>query len=183
MADETSKKKLHEYVAQYYPQYHTIEHYPADKCAVVHKLEEEWGIFSNFAHTPITVEGVVYDTSERLFQVSKMNCDEARKLVYEKKGNPKMTAKHIAKEHPEWVRKDWYQTFIDVMRWCLELKYQQSEEFREALRRSEGLFIVEDQTNFSKKHADTWGTKREGDEFVGPNLLGRLLMELRESHK
>jgi hypothetical protein len=44
------------------------------------------------------------------------------------------------------------------------------------------LFIVEDQTSFPKKTADTWGVKRIGDNYVGPNLLDRLLMELRAGH-
>ena len=39
---------------------------------------------------------------------------------------------------------------------------------------------MEDQTSFPKKNADTWGAKLVGEEYVGPNLLGRLLMELRE---
>ena len=37
------------------------------------------------------------------------------------------------------------------------------------------------QTSFRKKYADTWGVKREGEFYVGPNLLGRLLMELRDN--
>ena len=45
------------------------------------------------------------------------------------------------------------------------------------------LEIVEDQTTFPRRTADTWGAKRtpDGAHFVGPNLLGRLLMELRDS--
>ena len=167
----------------YYPEYFGFQKYPADQCAVVHKLDEKWGVFSNFAHTPMVEDGVFYDTSERLFQVSKMNCEEARRLVYEKKGNCKMPARHIENDYPEWIRDDWGKVFIDVMKHCLDLKYEQSEEFRNALAESHGLYIVEDQTKRSRKTADCWGVKRVGDEYVGPNLLGRLLMELREKHK
>ena len=41
---------------------------------------------------------------------------------------------------------------------------------------------MEDQTTFQKNNPDTYGVKPSGDgkEFVGPNLMGRLLMELRE---
>lgn len=70
---------------------------------------------------------------------------------------------------------------VDVMKQCLQLKYEQSEEFREALERSRGKYIVEDQSTFPKKSADTWGVKLQGDSYVGPNLLGRLLMELRDA--
>ena len=67
------------------------------------------------------------------------------------------------------------------MKFVLQQKYEQSLPFREALERSKGHFIVEDQTTFPKKTADTWGVKRQGDTYVGPNLLGRLLMELRDN--
>ena len=49
--------------------------------------------------------------------------------------------------------------------------------------------IVEDETNrkTSKKGnvrpADTWGVVREGDMYKGSNLMGRLLMELRDNGK
>jgi predicted NAD-dependent protein-ADP-ribosyltransferase YbiA (DUF1768 family) len=68
------------------------------------------------------------------------------------------------------------------MKFCLMQKYAQSAEFRAELERSRGLFIVEDQTVFPQKTANTWGVKlsSDGSEYVGPNLMGRLLMELRE---
>ena len=51
------------------------------------------------------------------------------------------------------------------------------------MEESKGLYIVEDQSSFAKKNPDTWGVKKQGEHFVGPNLLGRLLMELRENGK
>lgn len=70
---------------------------------------------------------------------------------------------------------------VDAMKQCLQLKYEQSEAFRAALERTKDMYIVEDQSTFRKKYADTWGVKRQGDFYVGPNLLGRLLMELRDN--
>ena len=72
---------------------------------------------------------------------------------------------------------------IDAMKFCLTKKYEQSEEFRKELERSKGKFIVEDQTGFTKKNPDAWGVKLQDDNFVGPSLLGRLLMELRDTGK
>ena len=42
---------------------------------------------------------------------------------------------------------------------------------------------MEDQTTFPRKTADSWGVKlsADGTQYVGPNLLGRLLMELRDN--
>ncbi|MBQ5510701.1 MAG: hypothetical protein IIT94_06130 [Prevotella sp.] len=72
------------------------------------------------------------------------------------------------------------------MRFCLQTKYDQCEAFRKELERSKGLFIVEDETKRNqreKKDADSWGTNLVDNEYVGPNLLGRLLMELRDNGK
>lgn len=173
--------RVHEMIKRYYPQYYSIETYDAENVVRVHKLDEEWGIFSNFAHTPLTVAGKKYDTSERLYQVMKMATKEAQDAVYRVKGNPKMVAKRIANESPELIRSDWAAIIVDVMKFCLQTKYEQSEEFRNALSLTQGKYIVEDQTSFSKKYADTWGVKLVDGKYVGPNLLGRLLMELRDN--
>ena len=168
------------FIKAFYPAYYSIASYPADKCVCIRKAKDEWGIFSNFGHTPIVVEGVTFDTSERLFQLMKFKDEEAVEGIYYKKGNPKMTAKHWEKTHR---RADWGKMIIDAMKFSLCQKYEQSEAFRQALERSRGKFIVEDQTTFTKKNPDAWGVKLQGDNFVGPNLLGRLLMELRDTGK
>lgn len=135
------------------------------------------GLFSNFARTPLLLEGVEFRTSEQLFQLMKFRDREAVLAVY-RAANPKMTAKKWEKTHR---REDWGRMIVDAMKYCLQCKYEQSAAFREMLEESRGRCIVEDQTSFPKKNADTWGVKLQGDHYVGPNLLGRLLMELRDN--
>ena len=74
--------------------------YPFNKVARVHKIKDEWGVFSNFAHTPIKVKTIEFDTTERLFQMVKFNSKEIQEEIYNKKGNPKMTANTIKKSIP-----------------------------------------------------------------------------------
>lgn len=164
----------------HYPQYWGFQTYPADRVCAVRKVAEEWGVFSNFAQTPLVVDGVAFDTSERLFQTMKFTDPAARRAVYGKKGSPKMPAKHWQKEGR--LRPDWAERLVDAMKFCLMEKFRQSEAFRAELARSGDRPIVEDQTTFPRKTADAWGAKRtpDGASFVGPNLLGRLLMELRD---
>ena len=57
---------------------------------------------------------------------------------------------------------------------------------RSELEKTRGLYILEDETNrMKRKHkgADSWGAilSDDGQTYVGPNLLGRLLMELRDN--
>lgn len=161
-----------------YPEYYSIETYPARECITIRKVDEEWGIMGNFARTSIIINGVMFKNTEQLFQLMKFRDAEAVMAVYQA-NNPKYTAKHWEKTHR---REDWGRMIVDAMKFCLNKKYEQSEAFREALKDSGERYIVEDQTSFPKKNADTWGVKLQGDNYVGPNLLGRLLMELREQH-
>jgi ribA/ribD-fused uncharacterized protein len=165
------------FIEEYYHEYYSIESYPAEKCVCIRKVAEKWGILGNFARTPLCVKGVTLKNSEQLFQLMKFIDEEPVKKVYNA-GNPKYTAKHWEKTHR---RSDWGRIIVDVMKFCLTLKYEQNDSFKDKLLKTKGFFIVEDQTSFPKKTADTWGTKLVGDEYVGPNLLGRLLMELRDT--
>ena len=174
--------RVSDFIRLHFPRYYSIESYPAERVCAFSKVDGEWGVFSNFAHTPLIVDGVPFDTAERLFQVMKFADPDVRREVYGKKGNPKMTAKRWQKAAPCAVRADWGERIVDAMKFCLNEKFRQSEAFREELARSGDRFIVEDQTTFPRRTADTWGAKRtlDGARFVGPNLLGRLLMELRD---
>ena len=168
-----------QFIKEFYPEYYSIETYPKDKCVTIRKVEEPWGILGNFGRTPIIYKEVTFKNSEQLFQLMKFKDTEPVKAIYQA-GNPKYTTKHWEKTHR---REDWGKIIVDAMKFCLTKKYEQSVEFRQELERSKGKFIVEDQTSFPKKTPDTWGVKQQDDNFVGPNLLGRLLMELRDTGK
>ena len=183
---------LHEQIKQYYPQYSDIQEYPADQCACIRKTKEEWGILGNFYQAPIVVEGVTIDCTERLFHLMKFrataDAEEGIKSEYAVKAGMaiKMHMKPIYRQHHEWLRDDWGEMVVDAMKFCLQTKYEQCEAFRKELERSKGLFIVEDETaRNARKHkdADSWGVNLVGNEYVGPSLLGRLLMELRDTGK
>ncbi len=165
------------FIEKYYPQYYSIETYPVSECVPIRKVSDEWGILGNFARTPIQYGGVKYKSAEQLFQMMKFTDEEVRNAVYAA-NNPKFTAKHYEKTHR---RDDWGMIIVDAMKQCLQLKYDQCDDFKTTLERSKGKYIVEDQSTFRKKTADTWGVKQQGDFFVGPNLLGRLLMEIRDN--
>ena len=172
--------RLEGFIKAYYPEWYGIHEYPADKTAAFCKVAEEWGVLGNFAPTPIVVGGVPFDCTEKLFQVMKFTDLESRKIIYAQKGQPiKMKAKH--QENVGVVREDWGRIFIDAMKFCLMQKYHQSEIFRNELERSKGLFIVEQQAN-PRRPAGAYGAKLsdDGNTWAGPNIMGRLLMKLRD---
>lgn len=172
--------RLEGFIKEYYPEWYGIYRYPAEKTAAFHKVDEPWGILGNFAHTPLVVDGVTFDCTEKLFQVMKFADAESRKGIYSKSGMPiKMMARHYEKVGV--VRPDWGRIFIDAMKFCLMQKYAQSEAFRRELEKSRGLFIVEQQPN-PKRPAGAYSAKLgdDGTTWSGPNIMGRLLMELRD---
>ena len=173
--------RLAGFIKEFYPEWYGIQEYPADRTATFCKVADEWGIFGNFAPIPIVVDGVPFDCTEKLFQVMKFADSESRRIIYAQKGQSiKMMAKH--QEKVGAVRADWGRIFIDAMKFCLVQKYVQSEAFRSELERSKGLFIVEQEAN-SRRPAGAWSAKLtdDGNTWTGPNIMGRLLMELREN--
>ena len=173
--------RLEGFIKEFYSEWYGIQEYPADKTAAFCKVADEWGILGNFAPTPIVVDGVPFDCTEKLFQVMKFADTESRRIIYAQKGQPiKMKARH--QEKVGVVREDWGRIFIDAMKFCLVQKYEQSDAFRQELERSRGLFIVEQQVN-PRRPAGAYSAKLsdDGKTWVGPNIMGRLLMELRDS--
>ena len=165
----------------HYPQYETIERYPAEQTIGFTSTAAMWGIFSNFAKTPMVVNGIEFACVEQLFHYIRLNNEQERAEYLKLTPNMglKMKAKAFEKRGVE--RSDWREIAVDVMRFCLNHKYQTSAEFRKALSDSGDRFIVEDESN-RKKKPDSWGAVQDAatGEYYGKNIMGRLLMELRK---
>lgn len=176
---------IDQFIRDNYPQYWGYQSYPQKECVRIHKVNEEWGIFSNFASTPLVVEGVTFKSSEELFQLMKFTNLEIVTRIRNnvtREGKTCCQIKKTVKSYEkDYRREDWGKMIIDAIKFCLVTKYEQSEEFRNKLEETKGRYIVEDQTTMPKSKPDAWGVKPEGDMFTGPNLLGRLLMELRDN--
>lgn len=171
-------------IKEFYPEYYRWDSYPAEECVVFCKTDEEWGVLSNMATTPITIDGVVFRSAEHIYQMMKFNSPEYVGKVWKgitangkRCSNIKMTAKSY---EPDYRRREWGCMIVDALKFAMQLKYEQCADFRHELERSKGKYIVEQQPNPNKK-ADTWSAKLEDGKWVGSNLTGRLLMELRDN--
>lgn len=169
-----------QFIRDYYPQYYSLHSYPAADCICIRGTKEEWGILGNFGEADLVVKGTTFCNSEQLYQMMGFTEVEPLKEIHSSRG---MTIKMKSKKwrNNGHLRPDWGMMIVDAMKFCLMTKYEQCEDFRVELERTKGKTIVEDQTSFSKKTADTWGVKLVGDNYEGSNLLGRLLMELRDN--
>ena len=141
--------------------------------------DEFFGGLSNMASGfPVMVNDIAIRTSEALYQALRFpERQELQHLVIAQ--NSPMTAKMKSKVYRDLhTREDWDDVRVDVMRWCLRVKLAQNwQTFGDLLRKTGDRPIVED----SRKD-DFWGAKptEDGELLCGRNVLGKLLMELRD---
>ena len=176
-----SSTSIAEAIQKYYPEYWGDQVYPIAQSMFFHKKTDAHWILSNMASCPLEIEGIPFKSSEHLFQTLKFATPESVLAVYNS-NSPKMTAKHYQKLGGH-RREDWKQILVDVMKFCLQQKYEQCPEFRKELDSTKGFHIVELQDAKNDKEttrANAWGVKSKGQNYEGPNLMGRLLMELRD---
>jgi len=144
------------------------------------KTNERFGGLSNMAPGfPLRVNGVRIRTSEALYQACRFpHMPEVQQLIIGE--NSPMTAKMRSKPYRRVSRHDWDFVRVKIMRWSLRVKLAQNwREFGRLLLATGDRPIVE-----QSRKDDFWGAKVADDgTLVGMNVLGRLLMELREQLK
>jgi len=152
--------------------------YERSQSVVFLKTNDAFGGLSNMAGGfPLEVNGLHIRTSEALYQVCRFpHRTEVQQLIIEQ-ASP-MTAKMKSKPYRHDSRADWDQVRVMIMRWCLRVKLAQNwNSFSELILKTGERPIVEE----SRKD-DFWGTKPKDEKtLAGANILGRLLMELREA--
>lgn len=158
-----------------------IRTYQRAGSVVVYKTKEDFGGLSNMASGyPLQVNGVRILTAEALYQACRFPLmpEVQREIIGQ---HSPMTAKMKSKPHRKYTRPDWDDVRFKIMRWCLRVKLAQNySEFGRLLLATQDRPIVE-----QSRKDDYWGAKvAEDDEtLTGQNVLGRLLMELRERLK
>jgi ribA/ribD-fused uncharacterized protein len=158
-----------------------IRTYKRAGSVVVYKTKEDFGGLSNMASGyPLQINGVRILTAEALYQACRFPLmpEVQREIIGQ---HSPMTAKMKSKPHRKHTRPDWDDVRFKIMRWCLRVKLAQNySEFGRLLLATQDRPIVE-----QSRKDDYWGAKvAEDDEtLTGQNVLGRLLMELRERLK
>jgi len=136
-----------------------------------YSVADAFGEFSNFAPYPIRLDGQTWPTSEHYFQAQKFT-DEACQQKIRGAESP-MQAARLGRDRKQRLRHDWESIKVDVMRRAVTAKFTQHPELRVRLLSTGDARIVEHTEN-----DDYWG---DGGDGRGRNMLGRILMELRET--
>jgi len=138
-----------------------------------YSTKDVYGCFSNFAAYSFRINNKVWKTSEHYFQAQKFagtEHEEELRLV----ASPMVVAR-MGRSSQRPLRKDWETAKDDIMREALRAKFTQNEELKQILLETGDAYLVEHTKNDSY-----WG---DGGDGSGKNMLGKLLMELREQLK
>lgn len=158
----------------------TCQTYLRSDCAVFFRTAEQFGGLSNMAGGyPLFINGIRILTSEALYQACRFpHLPDIQKLILGQ--TSPMAAKMKSKPYRKDSRPDWDDVRVYVMRWCLHVKLAQNwEKFGNLLLSTGNMPIVEE------SYRDPfWGAKPiDQQSLVGQNVLGQLLVELREKLK
>ncbi len=151
--------------------------YQREACCAFRKTAERFGGLSNMATGyPLTIGLHTWRTSEVVYQALRWpHMEHVQQMLLEQ--HSPMAAKMKSKKYLHHQRPDWPNIRTTVMRWVIRVKYLQHPRGISRLLSETGtLPIVEE------SHKDRfWGAVDDGTGLlIGENILGRLLMELKD---
>ena len=138
-----------------------------------YSVADDFGCFSNFSAHPVRIGGKLWPTSEHYFQAQKFKEVEYREKI--RKSNSPMIAARMGRDRKKPLRRDWESVKVGVMRDAVRAKFTQHADIREMLLSTGQSKIVE-----HTERDSYWG---DGGDGSGKNMLGRILMEIRDELK
>ena len=135
--------------------------------------ENKW--LSNYHLINIEYEGIIYPSTEHAFQAAKtLDKEERKKILYNTDGSVTSCKDARLMGRKITMRSDWEEKKIDIMLSLNRQKFQNSS-LRQQLLATENMELIE-----GNWWNDTfWGVCNG----VGKNMLGKILMQIREELK
>jgi ribA/ribD-fused uncharacterized protein len=131
---------------------------------------DEYGCFSNFAHSPFRLNGRTWPSVEHCFQAQKFPDTEHEEAIRQAKSPAK--AKSMGRSRKYRLRRDWESVKDAIMREAVLAKFTQHADLRAVLLGTGGAVLVENSPTDAY-----WGCGAHGG---GRNKLGRILMSVRD---
>lgn len=139
-------------------------------------------IFSNFYPFTFTVDGVTFHSVEQFYHWRRLQGTprfQEKILTYTDEKNAWRCFNYTRNRGVAAVIEKDLSKRIEYMREALRLKLTHCEGFREALMATGNRPIAE--INQTSKPDDIWAVNVSREAASGSNILGKLLMELRQS--
>jgi len=136
---------------------------------IINSFRGEFSYLSNFSPYGFTDEnGKRWKTSEHYFQAAKTR--DPKEILLIQNANTPSDAKKLSRKVT--LIKEWDHIKVDVMRKALKMKFDQNKDIRDKLISTYDCPLIE---------GNTWGDTFWGEvNGRGLNILGKLLMELRD---
>lgn len=148
--------------------------------ALIRKVREPFGILGNMSQHRVEHDGLVWPTTEALFQALRFESGSPIRDAIRRERNP-MKAKFAARANlASMVIAPMSERDLDNMRLVLHLKLEAHADVRARLAATNGMRIIEDCTNRQRGSGLFWGAALREGQWVGENWLGVLWMELRD---
>eukprot|EP00792_Barthelona_sp_PAP020_P003840 TRINITY_DN1696_c0_g1_i1.p1 TRINITY_DN1696_c0_g1~~TRINITY_DN1696_c0_g1_i1.p1 ORF type:complete len:174 (+),score=33.58 TRINITY_DN1696_c0_g1_i1:68-523(+) len=144
--------------------------FQADRTIYFYRQGDEFGEFSNFYPSPVIIDDLLWPTTEHYFQAQKFVGTEHVELV--RNAKTASIAAKMGRSRQRPLRHDWEEVKDDIMRKALLAKFTQYESLKNLLLSTGSRFLVE-----HTKNDRYWA---DGGDGSGRNMLGKLLVELRE---
>jgi N-glycosidase YbiA len=135
-----------------------------------YSTRDEYGCFSNFSYHGFELDGAYWPTSEHYFQAQKFPNTPHGDQIRQAK-TPKEAA-NMGRDRKRPLRQDWEQVKDGIMRNAVLRKFEIHADIREILLATADEEIVENAPGDYY-----WGCGKDGS---GKNMLGQILMEVRE---
>lgn len=134
---------------------------------------EEYGFLGNWYPAAIFLKGKIWPTSEHYYQAQKFVGTEYEEIC-RRLPSPRETFE-LSRRPDVPVDLHWDEKKLDIMKEVVRAKFTQNPELAERLIGTGNARLIE-----NSPVDDYWGIGANGD---GENLLGKILMDLRESMK
>ena len=141
-----------------------------------------YGFLSNFYNAQITLDGKKWPTTEHYFQAMKFSGEDEAVVEKIRLSDTSTKAAALGRNRKFPLRRDWDDDFIlqgkitrvklEIMKKCLYAKFTQHLDLKRKLIATKGRNLVERTANDRY-----WG---DGGDGRGKNMLGRLLVEVRD---
>lgn len=135
-----------------------------------HNINRPYGYLSNFSNHPIYCKGKIWNTVEHFYQAQKFKEPELKEEI--RLAPTPMKAKMIAHANKELMMENWDELKNKVMYDGLYAKFTQHPDIQKKLTETDDKILCEHTSTDSY-----WG---DGGDGTGKNILGELLMDIRE---
>jgi ribA/ribD-fused uncharacterized protein len=137
-----------------------------------YKTKDPYGFFSNFSRHPIELGGKTWPTTEHYFQAMKFESTDPVHAEEIRLADTPAKAAKMGRMRSKPLRKDWESVKDETMRRAVIAKFFQHNDIGQDLVNTGDAELVE-----HTKNDRYWG---DGGDGTGKNMLGKILMEVRE---